>query len=242
MSEEKIIKHTEAAVHLITNKEKPWRKKILELAEEIAIIIFAVSITLALHNWNDWRNERKMEKDFLTGIRGDLKNEAQNLDYAVIGLNKTAQYYDTVWQQIASKKVDAAYVDTNSGQLLNTIYFRFDNGRFESFKSSGYLRLIENQTLLTHLTNLYTTEMPFQVNADDYIYGSRRTDYNTYIGVKAPMDSEKNVHISQILNDPAVRYQIVYYGNYIHERIRQKKELAKDIRSVIAEIDQELSK
>ncbi len=242
MSEEKIIKHTEAAVHLITNKEKTWRKKIAELAEEAAIIIFAVSITLAFHNWNDWRNERKMEKEFLTGIRGDLKNETINLDYAVTDLNATAKYYDTVWQQIITHKVDAAYVDTNSGQLLNTVYFEFDNGRFEGFKSSGYLRLIENQTLLKHITSLYTTEMPFQVNADEYIYGSRRTDYNTYIGTKAPMDSKKIVHVSQMLNDPAVKYQIVYYGNYIHERIRQKKELAKDIRSVIKEIDQELNK
>jgi hypothetical protein len=242
MSEEKIIKHTEAAVHLITNKEKTWRKKIIELTEEIAIIIFAVSITLAFHNWNDWRNERKMEKDFLTGIRGDLKNEALNLDYAVAGLNETAHYYDTVWQQIVSKKVDTAYIDSNSDQLLNTIYFRFDNGRFESFKSSGYLRLIENQTLLKRLTSLYTSDMPFQVSADDDIYGSRRTDYNTCIGAKAPMDSKKIVHISKMLGDPAVRYHIVYYGTYIHERMRQKKELAKVIRNVIAEIDHELSK
>lgn len=242
MSEEKIIKHTENAVHLLTNKEKPWRKKIMELAEEVAIIIFAVSITLALHNWNDGRNEHKMEKDFLTGIRGDLKNEALNLDYEVIDLGKTAHYYDTVWQQIAANKLDVAYIDTNSGQLLNTVYFRFDNGRFESFKSSGYLRLIENQALLKRLTSLYTTEMPFQVSADEYLYGSRRTDYNTYIGVKAPMDSKQVVHVSQMLNDPAVKYQIVYYGNYIHERIRQKKALAKYIRSVIAEIDKELNK
>jgi len=242
MSEEKIIKHTENAVHLLTNREKPWRKKIMELAEEVAIIIFAVSITLALHNWNDRSNERKMEKDFLTGIRGDLKNEALSLDNAVIYLGKTAHYYDTVWQQIAANKLDVAYIDTNSGQLLNTVYFRFDNGRFESFKSSGYLRLIENQTLLKRLTSLYTTEMPFQVSADEYLYGSRRTDYNTYIGVKAPMDSKQVVHVSQMLNDPAVKYQIVYYGNYIHERIRQKKALAKYIRSVITEIDQELNK
>ena len=128
MSEEKIIKHTEAAVHLIANKEKTWRKKILELTEEIAIIIFAVSITLALHNWNDWRNERKMEKEFLTGIKGDLKNEVINLDYAVTDLNATAQYYDTVWQQIINHKVDAAYIDANSGQLLNTVYFNSTTG------------------------------------------------------------------------------------------------------------------
>jgi len=242
MSEEKIIKHTKAAVHIVANKEKTWRKKIFELLEEVAIIIFAVSITLALHNWNDGRNERKMEKDFLTGTSQDLKNEARNLDLAVINIKRTAAYYDTVWQQINSGRLDVAYIDTNSGQLVNTMYFKFDDGRFESFKSSGYLRLIENQALLKDITSLYTTEMPFQVSADEYIYQSRRTDYTTYIGVKAPVDSKKVVHVSKILNDPAVRYQIVFYGDYIHERIRQKEKLAKDLRSVAAEIDSELSK
>jgi hypothetical protein len=242
MSEEKIIKHTENVVHVIANKEKTWRKKIFELIEEIAIIIFAVSITLALHNWNDWRNERKMERDFLAGIRADLKTEAHALDATVIALDRTARYYDTVWQQIATHRIDTAYIDTNSGQFLNTVYFRFNNGRFESFKSSGYLRLIENETLLKDLTTLYTNDMPFQVSADEYVYGSRRTDYNTYVGVKAPIDSKQIAHVSKLLNDPAVRYQIVYYGNYMHERIRQKKALAKEIRGIIAEIDQELDK
>jgi hypothetical protein len=242
MSEEKIIKHTQTAVHLIANKEKPWRKKILELLEEIAIIIFAVSITLALHNWNDWRNERKMEREFLIGAAADLKNEAHNLDYAVLSLNETSGYYDKVWQQIINNKPDAAYIDDNSYQLINTVYFLFDNGRFESFKSSGYLRLIENQTLLKDLTNLYTSDMPFQVSADDMVYSSRRTDYNTYIGIKAPMDSKKVVHVSQILNDPAVRHQIVFYGNYLHERARQKTELAAKIRRIVTEINTELNK
>jgi len=81
------------------------------------------------------------------------------------------------------------------------------------------LRLIENQNLLKQITSLYTAEMPFQVNADEYIYGSRRTDYNTYIGTKL------------------FTMEIIYI-----ECIRQKKDLAKDIRSVIAEIDKELNK
>jgi hypothetical protein len=181
MSEEKIIKHTQTAVHLIANKEKTWRKKVLELIEEVAIIIFAVSITLAFHNWNDSRSER-------------------------------------------SNKVNAAY------------------GRFESFKSSGYLSVIENQELLKDLTGLYTVYMPVQEKADEMIYDKRATDYNTYIGVKATVDSEKVVYVSLLLNDPAVRHQIVYYGILIHERIKYKKELAIRIGSVIAEIDAELSK
>lgn len=242
MSEEKIIKHTQTAVHILANKEKTWRKKILELAEEVGIIIFAVSITLALHNWNDRRNEQKMEKDFLMGIREDLKREAKGLDYGIIHLNRMTRYYDTVWQQINNNKVDTDYVNIHSNNLTNTDYFRFDNGRFESFKSSGNLRLIENQILLKDLTYLYTTHMPYEESFDELFYQTRKTDYNNYIGVKAFMDSKRVTHLSRLIDDPAVRYQIAFYGKWMHERIKQKEELAGRIRSVITEIDNELSK
>jgi len=242
MSEEKIIKHSQKAVHIIAEKKTGWRHKILGLLEEIAIIIFAVSVTLALHNWNDGRNERKMEREFLTGIRSDLKNEILNLQGGVTDLKYTVNYYNTAWKQIINRKIDSAYIDSNSGQLNTTSYFVFDNGRFESFKSSGYLRLIENQTLLKHLTSLYMVALPFQEHADEMIYGARRENFNTYIGTKAPIDANKVVHVSKLLNDPAVKYQIMYYGGYLQERIRQKSELIIVIKRVIAEIDKELEK
>jgi hypothetical protein len=242
MSEEKIIKHAHKAVHIAEDKTKPWRHKIKELAEEIAIIVLAVSITLAFHNWNDWRGERKIEKEFLTGISADLKKEARGLEIGIKDINNTANYYDNVWKQIKRNKIDAAYVDTNSYQLTTTAFFVFDNGRFEGFKSSGYLRLIENQTLLKDITTLYTVEAPFQVKADDMIYGDRRRVYYESIGVKAPMDTNQVVHVSKIINDPAVRYELVFYGNYIHERIRQKTMLVQHMRRLAAEIDKELNK
>jgi hypothetical protein len=74
------------------------------------------------------------------------------------------------------------------------------------------------------------------------MYQSRLADFNKYIGVNAPLDSKRNVYVSKLLNDSAVRYQIVSHGNYIHERILQKMKLANDIRFVVAQIEIELNK
>jgi len=240
MSEEKIIKHTHQAVHIVEDKSRSWRHKIKEFAEEIIIIIVAVSITLAFHNWNDWRSERKIEKAFLAGTSDDLKKSAIDLEAGVRDLNDAAKYYDKVWEMIKTKKFDAGYIDSNSYQLITTSYFVFDNDRFEGFKSSGYLRLIENQALLKNITTLFTLEIPFQEHADDMIYSDRRRIFYETIGVKAPMDTNKIIHVSKIINDPAVQYQVVFYGNYMHERARQKKELAEHMRKVASEIDKEL--
>jgi hypothetical protein len=239
MSEEKIIKHSEKAIKTITNRQLGWKGKLKELIQEVLIIVFAVSITLALHNWNDHRKERILEKEFLIGIRNDLRDEKKNLTDGINSFQPTMNFYDSVLTQIIQKRINPVYIDTNGGYLLNTMYFIFDKGRFEGFKSSGYLRLIENQSLQKRLISLYTSYMPFEEDADKNVFRTREQDYITYIGNKAPFDSA-GMHISAIINDPAVKYQILRYGSYFKERKEHKQNLVKEIDSVINLITKEL--
>jgi hypothetical protein len=239
MSEEKVIQHAGKAVHVLKNKKLHWKEKLKELTEEILIIVLAVSLTLFFHNWNDERHEHAMEREFLAGIRDDLKTEADNLESSIKWFQPTIDYYENVWGQITTNKLNPAYIDTNSMFLTNTSYFVFDNGRFEGFKASGYLRLIENKELLKHLITLYTTYMPFEQDADKNVFRTREQDYNTYIGIKGIIDST-GTHVSKIINDPAVRYQIARYAGYFEERKQHKQALVKEIRAMAAEIDKEL--
>jgi hypothetical protein len=144
MSEEKIIQHSQKAVDLLKNRSKAFKEKILEFLEEIVIIVVAVSLTLAFHNWNDRRKEKEIARNFLVGIRQDLLKTASDLQYNVKDYQSTVDYYDTVWKQINSHKLNAGWIDSNSGSLINTSYFTYDGSRFEGFKSSGNLRLITN--------------------------------------------------------------------------------------------------
>ena len=241
MSEEKIIQHSEKLVEVITGKKKNWKEKLKEVSQEIIIIVFAVTITLILHNWNDRRHEREIEREFLSGISKDLATEAAQLEAGIKAFQPTMDYYDSVWTQISNHSIHTEYVDQYSGYLINTSYFIFDNGRFEGFKSSGYLRLIENKELLKHLLTLYTNIMPFEQDADKNVFRTREQDYNTYIGIKIDIDSSGIRHVSKLLNDPAVRFQIFRYVDYFEERKRHKQELIKQINEVVAEIHKELN-
>jgi hypothetical protein len=239
MAEEKIIQHAENAVHVLKDKKSGWKNKLKNVLQEILIIILAVSITLTFHNWNDHRKERQIEKDFLTGIRNDLKEEKNSLADGIKSFQPTIDFYDTAWKRILKKSVTSAFIDTNSGYLLNTLYFVFDKGRFEGFKSSGYLRLIENQELQKHLITLYTSDMPFEEKADEDIFRDRQKDFIAFIGSKVPLDSA-GMHISKIIDDPSVRFQIARYVGYFAERKRHKQQLIGRIDNVINEIDKEL--
>ncbi|ANI88939.1 hypothetical protein A9P82_06300 [Arachidicoccus ginsenosidimutans] len=239
--EEKIIAHAKQAVHALTNKNKKWKEKIQDFLLEILIIIIAVSITLWFHNWNDEKHDKEIEKNFLIGTRNDLAEIDSNLFADIQDFQPTIDYYDSAITELDSNRINSKYLDTNSGFLLNTEYFNFDNSRFESFKSSGYLRLIENQKLLSNITRLYITTLPFTANNDANLFDSRRIDYKNFIGNKTGKYAfDGFVPIDKIIRQPEVEYHIRFYGSWLNEAKRHKKELMKDIETVTKEIDTEL--
>lgn len=238
--DEKIVQHAKKAVLAISSKENSWRKKVKEFLFEIVIIIVAVSLTLWFHNLNDQRHDREMEKNFLIGIRDNLKQDTATLKYVNLFLQTPLAYYDNVLKQISENRIDAKYIDTNSVQLINDLYFNYNNGLFESFKSSGNLRVIKNQNLLSDITGLYTADLPFQQESDKHILDNRALEFGEYIGSKYGIDSLWNTHISNHLNDPGVRFQIQKNDIDLKEMVRHHKQLISEINDVSEEINKEL--
>ena len=119
-------------------------------------------------------------------------------------------------------------------------------GRFEAFKSSGYLRLIDNQSLLKDLTDLYTVGIPFQIQADHLVFDNRRRYYDEHIGPRATFIlanyRDDRVLVSKLVDDPYFRYFIIDYSGYLRERKTLKLELLKQMKDMSAEIGAELAK
>lgn len=246
MSEEKIIQHSANALHALQNKEAGWVKKLKEFFVEILIIVFAVSITLLLHNWNDARRERLLEREFLAGIKSDLDSGSVDLQEGLANFQPNLDYFVNVRNQLATHQINPAFIDSNSWQLANTSYFVFDMGRFEAFKSSGYLRLIENQTLLKDLMTLYTITIPFQIEADHLVYDNRRRYFDEHIGPRATYtfatSKDGLILASKLVDDPFFRYYIIDYSGYLRERKAQKEDLAKEMKKIAADVGKELNK
>ena len=221
--EEKIREHAKQALQALTDKKKGWKEKIKDFLWEILIIVVAINLTLWFHNWSDKRLDRELEKDFLIGTRNDMNGIMHELDSGVVRFQPILDYYDSVWTQINEHRIDKAFVDTNSWKLREENYFVYNNSRFESFKSSGYLRLIENHRLSEEITYLYTAILPFQLEADKSVYDKRESELTTYISSKVRMDYEGNMYVSEILNNPEVKNQIYMQGTALYDRRRQKK-------------------
>ena len=238
--EEKIREHAKKALLGLTDKKKGWKRRLIDFFWEVFIIIVAINLTLWFHNWSDKRHDRELEKDFLIGIRDDLSIVKRNLEHGLEVYQPTLDYYDSVWIQINEYRIDKAFVDTNSGYLVNTAYFTFDNSRFENFKSSGYLRLIENDSLSMYITNLYTVTLPWDVSRDKSVFEDRQRDFVTYIGSKVRRDSSGTWIVSDLLNVPEVQFQIQLQKDILYERKRQKQGTLQVVKGMITLIDNEL--
>ena len=238
--EEKIREHAKQAMEALTNKKKKWKERLRDFLWEILIIVVAINLTLWFHNWSDKRHDRELEKDFLIGTRSDLSNIKNNLNWSFTYYQPTLDYYDSVWVQINEHRIDKAFVDTNSYNLVNTLNFLYDNSRFDNFKSSGYLRLIENDSLSMNITYLYTIFLPMQVEADNVVFNERRQDYLTYIGLKAQTDASGRVIVSNLLNVPEVKFLINWQREALNERKSHKQQTVQVIDTLMTQIDREL--
>lgn len=189
-------------------------------------------------------HERRLAKEFLIGIRQDLKIDSERLAYQIVFFKPIIHYYGELRREILENKIDAAFADTNSNKLAEDAHFAFDNGRFESFKSSGYLRLIENQKLSTDLTNLFTVYLPTEVNRDREFFGKRLDDFEKYfIGMRPEInDSSGSIKVSPLLKDPLIKYEIWINYNVFSNKVKQKSKVIDKINQLTDEIGAELDK
>ncbi len=63
MAEEEIAKHTKKVYKVWASKEHTWQHKVKEFFIEIAIIVFAVSISIWFHNMSEKATTAKKPKN-----------------------------------------------------------------------------------------------------------------------------------------------------------------------------------
>lgn len=62
--EDEIGKHTQKAYHTLKDKNTPLLEKVKEISVEIAIIVFAVTISIWFPNLSEKQHQRKEETEF----------------------------------------------------------------------------------------------------------------------------------------------------------------------------------
>lgn len=173
LMQEEVAKHGKKIYRTIKQPGHSVGEKIKDILIEIAIIVFAVTLSIWLHSWSEHRHEQKEVKEFLLGLKGDL-----NSDITLLTNNHNAiQRLDSSYRFLLSIKDNKSNPPPDS-LIHHNLYFdmrvtRPAIGRYEGFKSSGKMELIENDSLKQSILVFYEQTIPNLVYGETFVNSSQ---------------------------------------------------------------------
>ena len=240
MAEEEVRKHAKAAIKLAADRTKSWKHKLGDIGIEILIIIFAVTVSIWLHNWSESLKDRREERVFLTGLRSDLLLDEKEMEsdragyvHGIIGLH----YFERVGM--------GEPLDKDSLRLYEGVFSNFTQiipriSRFEALKGSGKLDIIENKDLLLAITDLYQKLLPAVVRQNDYVNTTRDNNMFPFITDHLALDPKgEGTNWQEMLRMPKMRLMIRAEGTMNNNITRYTEAIAK-AKEVLGMIEEEL--
>jgi len=241
MAEDEIRKHAKAAYKAWNNPHTSWKHKLKEVLLEIAIIVFAVSISIWLHNWSEHSKDRKEEKEFLIGLKKDLVSDTTEMasDRATYKALYNAYRY--------LREVGTGNKPTNNDSLNNYIGYFFNStllipniSRFEGLKGSGKLDIIENKELLNLILDLYQENIPSLQLFNQSFSEFKRNNLSTYVDAHAILNNNDSIiNLPEMLRQPQMR-MLLSRGDEVRQNIAYYTICIEKCRDIIKEIDDEV--
>jgi len=214
MAEQEIVKHTKKVYKTWTDKELSFWHKVKEFLIEVFIIVFAISLSIWFHNSSEHAHQQEEVKQFLLGLKGDLSNDMVEMKDDKGSYKKQGYIFDYISRLKVNEQLSPDSVDKYYGSIFNTTALNPNNGRFEGFKSSGKIGLIENEELQNDIMDLYQENVVSLLASTaryldnknhlfDYVMKNRRrlTDSTTDLSAMLLQDEGRN--ICTMLRDPS---------------------------------------
>jgi len=200
MAEEEIIKHTKKIYKVWDSKEHSRWEKLKEFLIEIFIIVFAVTISIWLHNWSEHRKQQEEVKVFLLGLKEDLQSDIKEMKGDSATYVKTAEAFSYITKIKYGEIVNIDSLRKFQNNIFNTTGLIPNNGRFEGFKSSGKIGLIENNVLQNEILDLYQENIPSLITSTNG-YTERKKELFKYLAQTRKRKPDNTTNLTIILSD-----------------------------------------
>ncbi len=143
---------------LLAGKTGRFSKYLLYAVGEIFLVVIGILIALAVNNWNQQQNNRRLGEDYLTRIHRDLVQDTTHFRTVIIRNNKLREeikellvtLYEGVENMDEVQQMSATY-----DKALDQVFAPNDN-TYKGMVSSGNLGLIENRELKEKIIDIYS--------------------------------------------------------------------------------------
>jgi hypothetical protein len=194
MAEDEIIKkHTQAVYTTMTDPNKKWIHKLKDILQEVLIIVFAVSVSIWLHNWSEERKDKKAEQEFFTGLKEDLKADVQEMTSDRASFQQVLKHSSYFAKAARGMKLNQDSVTSYQWIFFTGAQINPRISRFEALKGSGKLDIIEDKKIQINIIDLYQKLFP-NIFRIDQAFNSLTTDrIDPYIGDVLKIDSSGQI-------------------------------------------------
>lgn len=232
MAEHEVIKHTREIVKVV--KEPGHIKhKIGDMVLEIAIIVFAITLSLFVERYREHQQEQKLEHSFLANLENDLKGDLKQLKGDSDTYIQMRNNFGYLKQAYFGKKLNADSASLAAQYLYNTVEFVPASSRYEALKASGKLDVIENKKLQVDIVNLYQQTIA-QLILSTHSFSDFKSKLGDYADRNLVVTKTGN-NVQKLMENP-VAYNMLNRGTYIdfilaqyHHTLVQTRQIIKDI-------------
>lgn len=203
MAEQEVIKHVKKAYKIWRPGQGKFWPKFKEFLLEIIIIVFAVTLSIGLHDRSEKKHIDKDTKDFLLGMQLDFERDIKEMqeDIESFELQRSAFIYLRGLKQNHLPEKDS--IDKYYTWIVNTTELIPNNGRFEGFKSAGKIATISNKELQNSILDLYQEDIPSVLSRTRY-YNIQKQAVNEFINLNVKRTSDSTSNLYEILTSDEI--------------------------------------
>ncbi|HEV8505935.1 MAG TPA: hypothetical protein VGQ53_11060 [Chitinophagaceae bacterium] len=239
MAEQEVIKHTKKIFGIWATKSN-FLHKLSEFVGEIAIIVFAISLSIYFHDRSQLRHQRHETKEFLLGLKEDLTTDIEEMNSDKSSYQKSGTIFTYITTRKLNEPLNADTIHKYSNWIFNTTGLIPNSGRFEGFKSSGKIGTIENNELQNYIMDLYQENIPnLIVSTNDYSAKKQRLFGYLEANTKRATDSTTNL-VSVLASDPA--FNICRSLTFVSQILSHYDTCINKMKAIINDINKDYEK
>jgi len=202
MAEQEVIKHTRRVYNIWTGSHNFWHK-LKEFIIEIIIIVFAVTLSIWLHDNSEHKHQQKEVKEFLAGLRQDLLSDVKEMLDDKESYAKQQKIFTYITSVGSNGTLNDDTLRKYQSSLSNTTRFQQNNGRFEGFKASGKIGNIEDEQLQTDIMDLYQENIPSLLASTDSYINRKNQLFDFAIKNRKRITDSTNNYVEVLLSNEA---------------------------------------
>ncbi|MDR3668110.1 MAG: DUF6090 family protein [Ignavibacteriaceae bacterium] len=241
MSEQEFIKHAKKTYAILKSSENGWKSKLLDIVIEILIIVFAVSVSIWLHNWSEKRLDNKEAKEFFFGLKKDLENDISQMSNSKVFYENTLSGIQYILAVGDGRNINKDSVNKYSGIFFSSTDLDPHIGRYEGLKSSGKFKIIENPEMLNNIINLHESIIRRIQELNDKYYQNNEKLESVIIQNIRLANNEKFTNAAEVVNRSDFKILLRIKMELIIYNILPAHELGiHKCSEIIKQIDEEL--